>query len=127
MRQPAFTVALGVLLCTAPAFAHTHLAGSDPADGSVLAKPPGHVALEFEHPVRVTEFTLRKGDEKAEKLLVPLPEQPSTKISALTPKLSAGAYVVSWRAASSDGHIMSGKVRFTVVADKAGDPAATHQ
>lgn len=127
MRRSAVIAALGALLLTVPAFAHTHLAKSDPADGSVLTKAPEHVSLEFAQPVKFTEFSIQKGDEKPEKLLVPLPEAPATKISATTPKLSAaGVYVVSWRAVGGDGHVMSGKVRFTIAAGNAGDSAASH-
>ena len=126
MRRTVFLAVLGGLLLSATAFAHTHLAKSDPADGSVLSQSPERVSLQFEHAVRVTEFSLQKGDEKSHPLLVPLPEMPDVKVSAPAPRLSAGAYVVSWRAVSTDGHVMSGKVRFTVAADKAGDAPATH-
>lgn len=133
MRRIASLAALGVLLTT-HALAHTHLAKSDPADGSVLTKAPERIALQFEHAVRVTEFTIQKGTEKSEKLLIPLPEAPTEKISAVAPKLAPGAYVVNWRAVGSDGHVMSGKVRFTLsgggaatdAGHKPGDPAAAH-
>jgi copper resistance protein C len=133
MRRIASLAAVG-LLATTYAFAHTHLAKSDPADGSVLTKAPERIALQFEHPVRVTEFTIQKGTEKSEKLLTSLPEAASDKISATAPKLAAGQYVVNWRAVSSDGHVMSGKVRFTVsggatptaATGKPADPAAAH-
>ena len=134
MRRTALLAAalvapLGVLL-TSSAFAHTHLAKSDPADGSTLAKAPEHIALQFEHPVRVTEFTIQKGSDTSEKLLSSLPEAARDKISAPAPKLTAGVYVVNWRAVSSDGHVMSGKVRFTVAGasatGKPAEPAPAH-
>lgn len=133
MRRSASLAALGVLLTTS-AMAHTHLARSVPADGSVLTKSPEHIALQFEHPVRVTEFTIQKGAEKSEKLLVPLPDVPTAKVEAFAPKLTAGAYVVSWRAVGADGHVMSGKVQFTVsggaapaaAGGKAGEPGPAH-
>ena len=126
MRRTVFLAALGGLLLSAAALAHTHLAKSDPADGSVLTQSPERVSLQFEHAVRVTELSIQKGDEKSHPLLVPLPEMPDVKISAVAPRLAPGAYLVSWRAVSSDGHVMSGKVRFTVAAGKAGDAPATH-
>jgi methionine-rich copper-binding protein CopC len=126
MRRAAFIATFGGLLLSAAAMAHTHLAKSDPADGSVLRQAPGNVSLQFAHAVRVTELSIQKGDEKSRPLLVPLPEKPDVKVSAVAPKLTPGAYVVSWRAVSGDGHVMSGKIRFTVAEGKAGDPAATH-
>jgi methionine-rich copper-binding protein CopC len=127
MRRSAFIAALGVLLFSASVSAHTHLAKSDPADGSVLTRAPERVTLQFEHAVRVTALDIQKGDGKSEKLLGSLPETASEKISAAPGKLGDGAYAVSWRAVSADGHVMSGKVRFTIAtAGKAGDSAASH-
>jgi methionine-rich copper-binding protein CopC len=131
MRRTAFVAALLVLL-TPHAFAHTHLAKSDPADGSVVAKAPELITLQFEHAVRVTEFTIQKGAEKGDGLLKPLPQEPVQKITGTPPKLTAGAYIVNWRAVGSDGHVMSGKVRFTVSPDgaaasaKPADSSASH-
>lgn len=126
MRRTVFLAALAGLLLSTAALAHTHLVKSDPADGSVLAQPPEHVSLQFGHAVRVTQFDIQKGDEKSQQLLTPLPEKAGVEISAVAPKLSPGAYVVSWRAVSNDGHVMNGKVRFTVGAGKAGNPPAQH-
>jgi hypothetical protein len=52
-------------------------------------------------------------------LLKPLPPEALREVTAVPPKLSPGAYVVNWRAVGADGHVMSGKVRFTVSADGA--------
>jgi methionine-rich copper-binding protein CopC len=132
MRRTAFLAALGLLL-TSSAFAHTHLAKSVPANGSVVAKAPEKITLQFEHEVRVTEFSLQKGDEKADGLLKSLPPDSVKEVTAVPSKLAPGAYVVNWRAVGADGHVMSGKVRFTVSADgataasaKPGDSAAKH-
>jgi methionine-rich copper-binding protein CopC len=132
MRRIAFLAALGVLF-TSSAFAHTHLAKSVPANGSVVTTAPEKITLQFEHEVRLTELTIQQGEAKAERLLVPLPHEPVKEVTAAPPKLAAGAYVVNWRAVGADGHVMSGKVRFTVSADgaapanaKSGDPAAKH-
>ncbi|TLZ59841.1 MAG: copper resistance protein CopC [Gammaproteobacteria bacterium] len=51
--------------------------GSVPADGGVVATPPGTVVLTLSEP-------------------------------------APGTYVVSWRAASADGDVMPGRIRFTV-------------
>lgn len=133
MRRTAFLAALGVLL-TSSALAHTHLAKSDPVDGSTIDKAPEHITLQFEHAVRVTEFTLQKGAEKGDSLLKALPQEPQQKLTAVPPKLTPGAYVVNWRAVGADGHVMSGKVRFTLsggsappaASAKPGEGAATH-
>jgi copper transport protein len=112
-------------LISISAHAHAHLEKSNPADGSVITSAPANFALEFEHPVRVTALTIQKEDGKSEPL-TPVPQEATTKVSVPAPKLSAGKYVVSWRAVSSDNHIMSGKIQFTIAPENADDHAA-HQ
>jgi methionine-rich copper-binding protein CopC len=68
----------------------------------------------------LTALSLQKDAEPAKKL-GPLPATPSAEISIPAPKLAAGKYVLSWRAVSNDGHVMPGKVSFTV----GPSPAAT--
>jgi len=63
--EAVFRFGVALLAWCAIAHAHTHLLGSVPADGGVVALTPG-------------------------------------------------TYVVSWRAASADGHVMPGRIRFTV-------------
>lgn len=102
------------------AHAHAHLLSSTPVDKSRVAAPAA-VELKFSAAVRLTALTLQRGKESA-KPLAPLPDKAGTSLSVPLPKLEAGDYVVEWRVASVDGHIMSGKVGFTV--DPAAKPAA---
>jgi len=75
--RAVFGFGVALLAWCAIAHAHTHLLGSVPADGGVVATPPGTVVLTLSEP-------------------------------------APGTYVVSWRAASADGHVMPGRIRFTV-------------
>jgi copper transport protein len=109
----------GVLLgASALTHAHTHLKESQPAEGSVVNTPPANIVLKFSEAARVTALTLQK-DGGAEQKLAPLPTAAATEVSVPTAKLAPGKYVVNWRVVSSDNHIMSGKLNFTV------DPSAT--
>lgn len=123
MKQLALFTMVAALFSIS-AHAHSHLAKSNPADGSVIAAAPATLALEFSHPVRVTALTIQKADGKSEPLS-PVPQEAATKVSVPSPKLSPGKYVVSWRAVSSDNHVMSGKIQFTISPDEAADHA-TH-
>lgn len=69
--------------------------------------------LHFSEAARVTALSIQKGDETKQKL-GPLPAQPSARVSVPVPRLAAGQYVVSYRVVSSDNHVMSGNIRFTV-------------
>ena len=111
--------AIGVVLLTwcAIAHAHTHLLKSVPADGHVLANPPGTVVLSFSEAARVTAAWIQK-EEGVKTRLVP-PETTAKEVTIVLPALSPGTYVVSWRAASADGHVMPGRIRFSVSAGAA--------
>jgi methionine-rich copper-binding protein CopC len=107
---------LSLIGVAALAHGHAHLVESVPADKGRVAAPAA-VALKFSEAVRMTALTLQHGKEAA-KPLAPMPAKASTTLSVPLPKLAAGDYTVAWRVASDDGHIMSGKLGFTV------DPAA---
>lgn len=108
-------IACGLVLMTVSALtvAHTHLVKAVPADGSTLHAPPPKFVLIFAEPAKLTTLSLRKDAEPAKKL-GPLPEAPAAEISIPAPSLAAGKYVLSWRAVSDDGHVMPGKVTFTI-------------
>ncbi|HEV7714609.1 MAG TPA: copper resistance CopC family protein [Steroidobacteraceae bacterium] len=101
------------LLFSVTAYGHSHLEKSTPAEGSVLTTAPANFVLNFEHPVRVTALSIQKGDGQSEPV-GPVPETTGTQISVPAPKLVPGKYTVSWRAVSSDKHVMSGKIQFTL-------------
>ncbi|MEP7243499.1 MAG: copper resistance CopC family protein [Gammaproteobacteria bacterium] len=105
------------------AHAHSHMEKSDPANGSVLATAPASFTLEFSHPVRVTSVTIQKGEGKSE-AVTGAPQEAAAKVTIPAPKLSPGSYVVTWRAVSSDNHISSGKLQFTIGTDKAAGSSA---
>jgi len=105
--------AAALLACSALAFAHTHLLKAVPADGSTVTVAPPRFVLTFNEAAKLTALSLQKDAEPAKKI-GPLPTTPSAEISIPAPQLVAGKYVLSWRAVSDDGHVMPGKVTFTV-------------
>ena len=111
---------LAVVLCVvagvnANAF-HFSVTKSAPAKDEVFTAAPKRLQLWFsEAPAAVvSEIKLKKGAEEialgkstvvaAEKTLYAEPSKP----------LANGAYVMSWRAAGDDGHVLTGEVKFTV-------------
>jgi copper resistance protein C len=113
VRKPALLALFGLLPLLAQA--HTHLQKSTPAADSVGAAPE-QLVLQFSEATRLTALTLQKDGGQEARKLGPLPAQPDKLIHLAAPKLDPGAYVLGWRALGDDGHVMSGTLRFTVVA-----------
>ncbi len=118
-RLGAVVVALAALtvpyLALAPAAsAHDQVVSTSPSDGAVVG-PPSSVSVTFSEPVLDVEGANRiivtgpagalTGDLTAQGKVV--------KITFASP-LPAGAYTVQWRAASADGHPVSGTFSFRV-------------
>ena len=96
----------------ATANAHSQLRSSTPAEASTIA-PPTQVVLGFSEVSQLTALTLVQGSAPALKV-APLPPQPAQQLHVGLPKLTPGAWSLSWRVIGSDGHITHGTVHFTV-------------
>jgi methionine-rich copper-binding protein CopC len=96
----------------ATANAHSHLRSSTPAEASTVA-PPVEVVLGFSEISQLTALTLVQGSGPALKV-APLPQQPAQQLRVGLPKLTPGAWDLTWRVIGSDGHITHGTVHFTV-------------
>lgn len=102
-------------LTVRPADAHAVLVSSTPGDGAALAAAPAEVALEFNEPVSAELGGLRVFDADGGRV-----DEGSVRTSDRTVSidlvdgLSDGAYVVSYRIVSADGHPVRGGLVFTV-------------
>ena len=119
LRLLAATVAacVALLLGAAPAFAHTRLESSDPADKSNVDSAPESVSLSFNEDISA-EFASMSvvgpdGTNYATGQVSAAGAQVSTAVSPLGP---AGAYTIGYRVVSDDGHPVQGKVSFTLTA-----------
>jgi methionine-rich copper-binding protein CopC len=119
MKMVRMLCALVMMGLGALALAHTHLVKSVPANGATISNSPPRFVLTFAEPAKLTTLSLQKDSEQAQKL-APLPTSASAEISVPAPPLKPGKYTLSWRALSSDGHVMPGTLSFTV-----GPAAAT--
>jgi methionine-rich copper-binding protein CopC len=93
--------------------AHAHLRSSIPADASTLSAAPPGLELTFSEAALVTAASIQEVGGTPRKLL-PLPTQAAAQVRLALPALLPGAYVVSWRVLSADGHITPGKIHFTI-------------
>ena len=116
-------VAGGLAAAPRAALAHASLVAAEPADGASLAEAPGSVTLSFDE--AVTLLSLRVvGPGGAEVPLSGLPA-PGAALRARLPRgLAAGAYLVSWRVFSADGHPVAGALAFGVGTPAAPTPTA---
>ena len=104
----------GVAVVAVPAAAHNELIASSPTDKAVLFTAPTEVVLRFSQAVQ-TDFGLvavidatGAHHEQGEPVAVG-----STVTQALH-TLDAGAYEISYRVGSADGHPITGTLTFTV-------------
>lgn len=117
-------LAAGSMLAVAPtAAAHDVLVSSSPADGATVTEPVGTVELVFNNPIPgefVQVAVLGADDISYED---GAPEVVGGTVTQSVTDLPDGAYTVSYRVVSSDGHPISGTISFTVAA-AGGAPAS---
>jgi copper transport protein len=114
----------GIALAT-PAWAHAELVSSTPANGSRLEAPPRSVELTFTESVDLVDGGLRLLDAAGATVATPEPVASGRTVTWPMPStLGRGAYVVTWRVVSSDGHPVDGAFTFGVGAAPAALPDA---
>ena len=124
-RVVALVVAVGVILLlgAAPAWAHSKLDASNPADGADVATPPASVSLTFDEDVQAgfTVMTLIGPDGKDYHSGSVTETDETVTVNAL-PLGPAGVYQIGYRVVSADGHPVSGKTSFTLTVAGPGSP-----
>ncbi|WP_283138012.1 copper resistance CopC family protein [Rhizohabitans arisaemae] len=111
----------GVAWLSAPANAHNVLIDSDPKKDSSVASAPRSVTLVFDQPARqgFAQVTVTgPGGTRWEQ--GPVKVSGAKVTSPIKPLGPAGKYVIGYRVLSSDGHPISGTVRFTLTAPGPG-------
>ncbi len=120
-------VAVGVLVAigaATPAWAHSRLLRTDPADGATLTRPVATVTLTFNERVRgrfSTVVVTGPGDISYSRGAVQVVD---TDVQQRVYPLRSGNYRVAWRAVSADGHPVQGEFGFTLRLSPADEPTA---
>ncbi|WP_018502903.1 copper resistance CopC family protein [Parafrankia discariae] len=102
-----------------PAWAHSTLRGTDPADGSTLDAPPSRISLVFSEAVWADYATVAVTRDGGGQIPADPPQVTDTTLSVAVRDVTAGDYHVAWRVVSADGHPISGEFSFTVAAPPA--------
>lgn len=121
----ALILTLFALLVTVPAGAHSALLGTDPEDGQQLASAPEEVSLTFNEDITDLGTQVVISTEDGETVSEGEVQIDGPVITqALADTRPEGAYTVTWRAVSADGHPISGEFTFTA-AEGVGAEAET--
>lgn len=110
-------VALLVMSFSTSAFAHSHLHGSNPADGDVVTESLNEIVLEFDGQIEEGSFievTTTEG-EAVEVQDIIIGE--GTLTGTVAEPLANDDYQVNWSIISADGHPLEGEFAFTVDAE----------
>ncbi len=124
MKRLLTTILLAAAI-SGPAFAHTKLKASIPADGSTVEAAPAEFRLTFSEPARLTALSVQK-DGGTEQKVTALPTAASAEARVAAPKLENGRYTLNYRLVGADGHVINGKVSFTVGGKAAPGAAPAH-
>jgi copper transport protein len=109
----AASALLAALAC-GEAGAHAVLLESSPAADAVLAQAPEQITLRFTEPVRPTAIRLLRAADGAS-VELDAPEASDAELrTALPAILPEGAYVLSYRVISADGHPVAGSFVFGI-------------
>ena len=104
------------LLGAGGVYFHTHLAASSPKADEVVRAAPAEISLTFttRPEVPLTKVMLLRADSTPVRLeAVKAGKDTMTVVARVPVSLPAGGYIVSWRTASRDGHVVRGSYRFS--------------
>jgi hypothetical protein len=116
MRRLAAPGALLLLaLVTEPVAAHSLLLESSPAANSTLEASPPALRLRFNNRIEKRLSRLRLMDERGTARDLTVAEDGAADwLTATVPAVAPGRYRVEWQVLSTDGHVVTGRYRFTV-------------
>ncbi|HEY0448320.1 copper resistance CopC family protein [Actinophytocola sp.] len=118
--------ALALVVTATPAFAHAELVSSTPANGSTIPAAPPTVQLVFDQPVTLAANPVEIIGPGNVTWQVATPTVTGSAVLAdVRAAGPAGVYTLVYRLRSTDGHAISGSIRFTMAVAVPAAPAAT--
>jgi hypothetical protein len=124
LAAPAAMIIVVILAAATPAWAHSRLQRTDPADGSTLAAQISTVTLTFNEMVRgqfTTVVVTGPGKVSYSEGHVQVIDD---DVRQRVYPLHSGSYTVAWRAISADGHPVEGQFHFAVALPAGQEPTA---
>jgi copper resistance protein C len=117
------TAALSVIATAPVATAHAELESTTPKQGSTVQRLPKQVTLTFTEPIRTPAFVEVTGPGSTNVASGDVQVRDDVLTQRLGDTAGSGAYSLSYRVTSADGHPISGTVRFTVAGGGGGGNA----
>jgi len=112
------------------AFAHSHLEGSNPADGEVITEALSEIVLDFDGEIEQGSFIdVTTADGQAVELQETAIVE-NTLTATVAEPFANGEYEVSWSIISADGHALEGEFSFAVdapVSESTEEPSVTSE
>ncbi len=99
-----------------PAMAHVAVASTSIAQNATLTVAPETFTVSFSGKTVLATVALEKTGADRIPLTYAPSRAPAASFTIPLPKLSAGHYTLTWRTMSSDGHVVTGAVKFSVAA-----------
>lgn len=97
-----------------PAFAHTSIVSSNIEEGSQIEVAPASFDFSFGADIGLARLELETLNGDPVEIAFERPRKMGKSFSVPLPVLEPGTYVLKWRAAAKDGHVMKGEVEFTI-------------
>jgi len=114
-RLAAVTVA--VALAGTVVFAHLAVRKSLPEKGASLTSSPSSMQVWFTQEPEMEKSGLTLTGPQGAVALGPVKTGPERSlVASVSGKLAAGAYTLEWKTAGDDGHVLTGKIPFSVAA-----------
>jgi methionine-rich copper-binding protein CopC len=111
---------------SSPAFAHTDLIEAVPADGSELEVAPNSVIFTFNEELLEATVRVSITDESGAVVAKDVAESAGSVVTVPWPAdLPVGAYSVSYRVVSGDGHPVTGEISFSYGSNDVSAESAT--
>jgi putative copper export protein/methionine-rich copper-binding protein CopC len=129
MNRTSLVAFLALIALPAPAFAHAHLQGAQPASGATVRAAPSQLVLTFSEAPALAMSALRLfGPDSTPVTLGAVTHDAGvrTLTASIIGPLVAGRYTVEWQTAGDDGHVQHGSYQFVIAEGATGlAPAAT--
>ena len=119
----AGVVAAVLAAVAAPAFAHSNLISSDPADGATVESLET-IRLEFSEDLLEIGNSITVVDAAGAPIELEVTRPQDNVLEASVPAIAPGALTIEWRNASVDGHTEEGELHVTLLAP-APEPSPT--
>lgn len=113
----ALLVALAIATAAATPLRHNRLVKAVPGVDSTVAASPQAIQLWFAEPAEVSVSSIKLADAAGKAIdLGPTraTSDPKAIAAAVPGQLARGAYAVTWKTASHDGHVIRGTYTFRI-------------